>query len=104
MTERRPSGHDDDRLPEHFLVDGVAPPVIGGGPPESPFDVQPEPDDRYHARDHGPMSAGPQQRRTQPHDRRPESPTSPIPVIHPLPPEQEPKRKSWLAKMFRSPG
>jgi hypothetical protein len=97
MTERWPGGHDDDRLPEHFLVDGVAPPVIGGGPPESPFDVQPEPDSRYHAQDHGP-----QQPRT---DRRPEPPTSPIPVARPLPPEQDqPKRKSWLAKMFRSPG
>jgi hypothetical protein len=34
MTQRGPGGHDDDHLPEQFLVDGVAPSVIGGGPAE----------------------------------------------------------------------
>ncbi len=71
MTER------DNHLPEGFLVDGVAPPVIGG-------EGSPVPDgDDYE----------PPQRR--------EPPTTPIPaqrpVAAPQPPEQ---RKGWLGRMF----
>jgi hypothetical protein len=95
MPSDRP---DSDRV-EHFLEDGVAPAVIGGGPPESPFemypDPEPEPHDQHRPRAHGPTPTGP--------PRRQEPPTSPIPVIHQLPPEQEQqKRKSWVARMFGS--
>jgi hypothetical protein len=76
---------------EHFLEDGVAPPVIGGGPPESPFDVEPEPE--------------PPSRHARPEpEYRTEPPTSPIPVVRQPPPRQEPeKRKSWVARVFRLP-
>lgn len=97
MTEPWP-GKRDDRAPEQFLEDGVAPSVIGGGPPESPFDVEPEPEPpRRHAQQQY------QQRRPEP-DHRAEPPTSPIPVVRQLPPEQEEqKRKSWVSRMFRLP-
>lgn len=79
---------------EHFLQDGVAPPVIGGGPPESPFDVEPDPEPQSR---HAP-------RRPEP-DHRVEPPTSPIPVVRQVPGEQEPrKRKSWVARVLRLPG
>jgi hypothetical protein len=72
--------------PDHFLVDGVAPPVIGDGPPE------PEPEDWQDA------GRGAEQHYSAP---RQEPPTSPIPVVRQLPPEQQPeKRKSWVAKVF----
>jgi hypothetical protein len=82
---------------EHFLEDGVAPPVIGGGPPESPFDLEPDPEphDR-HAR-HRPEPDHYQAQRQEP-------PTSPIPVFrqHQEQPEPE-KRKGWVARMLRLP-
>ena len=91
MTEPRPGRHDagdrPDHLSEHFLEDGVAPAVIGGGPPESPFEVYPDPDPE--PRD---------QYRPQSTPRLQEPPTSPIPVIQPEPERQ--KRKSWVARMF----
>jgi hypothetical protein len=96
---RVPSERPDGDGVEHFLVDGVAPPVIGGGPPESPFDLapDPEPEPRHHA--HGPTPTGPAQRGPgRPYERQ-EPPTSPIPVVHQLPPEPE-KRKSWVSRMF----
>ena len=98
MTVGRPGRRDDDHLPEQFLVDGVAPAVIGGGPPESPFEVLPEPEPESDPR--GRHRAPP-----PPPPRRVEPPTSPIPVVHALPPEPEQqKRKSWFAWMFRGPG
>ena len=80
---------------EHFLEDGVAPPVIGGGPPESPFDLESDPE---------PPGRRAQQpsRRPEP-DHRVEPPTNPIPVVRGLPREEEQKRKSWVARMFRLP-
>jgi hypothetical protein len=87
---------------EHFLTDGVAPPVIGGGPPESPFDVEPEPDPPgRHVR--GGQSRGPEPDYAA---HRAEPPTSPIPVIRRVPPGQEEpeKRRSWVARMLRLPG
>lgn len=78
MTQRGPGGHDDDHLPDQFLVDGVAPSVIGGGPDESPFEAAPD---------------------TEPLGRqRQEPPTSPIPALGQ---QQQEKRKSWLSRMFR---
>jgi hypothetical protein len=95
MTGGRPGRHDDDHLPEQFLVDGVAPPVIGGGPPESPFDVLPDPEPEPE----------PRGRHRAPQPRRVEPPTAPIPAVHALPAEPErQKRKSWFAWMFRGPG
>jgi hypothetical protein len=80
---------------EHFLEDGVAPPVIGGGPPESPFDVGPEPE---------PLARHAQQPPRGPEPRyRVEPPTNPIPVVRQLPREEEPKRRSWVARMLRLP-
>jgi hypothetical protein len=85
VRQREPDGE----AVEHFLVDGVAPAVIGGGPPE-PEEHVPEP--------------------TPPRGREydqpaPEPPTAPIPalgpVVHRLPPEGEEKRKSWVARVFR---
>jgi hypothetical protein len=87
---------DGDRA-EHFLVDGVAPAVIGGGPPESPFDPRPEPEPEPAAH-RGPASLPPPRAAT-----RQEPPTSPIPVIRPAQVGPE-KRKSWLAKVFRPSG
>ena len=89
---------------EHFLVDGVAPPVIGEGPPEpEPWDDH----DARHARETRPprhVSAG-YDRHQEPGFTAAEPPTSPIPVIRPLPPEPEPgKRRSWVAKVLRLPG
>ncbi len=70
---------------DHFLVDGVAPSVIGDGPPE-PDDAEWE-GTGPHAE---PEYAAPQ-----------EPPTSPIPVLHqPSPEPRQAKRKSWVAKVF----
>jgi hypothetical protein len=91
----RPGRSDDDHLPEHFLVDGVAPPVIGGGPPESPFDIQPDPEPEPRGRHHAPPQRGPAR-----YDQRQEPPTSPIPAVRPPEPQRE-KKKSWLGRMFR---
>jgi hypothetical protein len=88
MTDHRPGGQNSDHLAEEqFLVDGVAPSVIGEGPPESSFDVAPDPEPRARY--------APEQRQ--------EPPTSPIPVLRPALPrtQQQEKRKSWVAKMFR---
>ncbi|GAB1514422.1 hypothetical protein [Actinophytocola sp. KF-1] len=82
---------------EHFLEDGVAPAVIGGGPPESPFDVEPDPEPPP-----GRRAQQPPPRRREP-DHRVEPPTNPIPVVRSLPREEEQKRKSWVARMFRLP-
>ncbi|MFC4856234.1 hypothetical protein [Actinophytocola glycyrrhizae] len=81
---------------EHFLEDGVAPPVIGGGPPESPFDIEPDPEPQgRHGQQHEPGYRA----------QRQEPPTSPIPVVRNVPREQEePKRRSWVARMLRLPG
>jgi hypothetical protein len=85
MRERPESSETE--APDQFLVDGVAPPVIGEGPPE------PEADDWDGGRHAGP---------DQYYDSRAsEPPTSPIPVMHQLPPEQpQPKKKSWAARIF----
>jgi hypothetical protein len=93
MTSRRAGGHDDDHLPEQFLVDGVAPSVIGDGPPESPFDVAPDPGPpgRHQRQANGPTPRRPLA------DQRQEPPTAPIPALQP----QDEKRKSWLGRMFR---
>jgi hypothetical protein len=87
MTER------DDHLSEGFLVDGVAPSVIGGE--ESP---EPPLGDEYE-----------DPRRHRPGVRR-EPPTTPIPAqnlapdqvrAYGLPPEQQPEqRKGWLGRVF----
>lgn len=95
MTERGPGGQGGDHLPEQFLVDGVAPSVIGEGPPESPFDAAPEPEPSGRHLGPAPRGGGP----SYP-ERRQEPPTSPIPVLRPLEPQQE-KRRSWLGRMFR---
>lgn len=96
MVRVRSDRADGDPV-EHFLEDGVAPPVIGGGPPESPFDLEPDPEPQgRHA-----------QHRTEPdyyQQPRQEPPTNPIPVVRQLPREQEPeKRKGWVARMLRLP-
>jgi hypothetical protein len=73
------AGGADDRGVDHFIVDGVAPPVIGA----TAHDDQTH-DDQTH------------------HDQTPDyqdPPTAPIPTAAQ---PQEP-RKSWLAKMFRRP-
>lgn len=128
MPSERPDG---DQI-EHFLVDGVAPAVIGGGPPESPFELEPdpEPEPRHRAaplqafgqtpRDSGalprPSSSSPRDSGASPggmpygqpgphyedHGYHREPPTAPIPVIK-LPAEPE-KRKSWMSRVFRLPG
>jgi hypothetical protein len=100
----RPSRSDDDHLPDHFLVDGVAPSVIGGGPPESPFDIQPDPEPDQRGRHHapGPPPRGPAPRGPARYDQRQEPPTSPIPAVRPPEPRQE-KKKSWFARVFRPP-
>jgi hypothetical protein len=92
MTER------DDHLSEGFLVDGVAPSVIGGE--ESP---EPPLEDDYE----DPVRNA---RRAEP---RREPPTTPIPAqnlaqdqvrAYGLPPEQHPEqRKGWLGRMFGGP-
>jgi hypothetical protein len=83
---------------EHFLEDGVAPPVIGGGPPESPFDLEPESEPRGRHSQHRSEPDSYQARQRQ------EPPTSPIPVVRQLPNEPEPeKRKGWVARMLRLP-
>lgn len=94
MVRVRSDRTDGDPV-EHFLEDGVAPAVIGGGPPESPFDVEPEPEPPGR-----PVRQPPQPRQEQ----RAEPPTNPIPVVRQVPPNQEePKRKSWVARVFRLP-
>ncbi len=104
MTERRPGGHGDDHhLPEQFLVDGVAPSVIGEGPPELPSEVTPdfEPPGR-HQPPRQPPAHAPRGPGTgyggQPgyHPIEQEPPTSPIPAQ-----SLEPKKRSWLGRMFR---
>lgn len=92
MVRVRGDRADGDPV-EHFLEDGVAPSVIGGGPPESPFDVEPDPEPQGRPQ-HIPHRPEP--------DYRPEPPTSPIPVVRQLPREQEQeKRKGLFARMFR---
>jgi hypothetical protein len=85
MRQREPDGE----AVEHFLVDGVAPSVIGGGPPEP---------EEYDAGPGEPDVPAPVQ----------EPPTAPIPVlnqpaVHRLPPAPEEKPRSWLGRMFRRP-
>lgn len=91
---------------EHFLEDGVAPPVIGGGPPESPFDLEPDPEPQGR-QTQGPQTQGRHaQRRPEPEyqPQRQEPPTNPIPVVRQLPREPEPeKRKGWVARVLRLP-
>jgi len=92
MTER------NDHLSEGFLVDGVAPSVIGGE--ESP---EPPSDEGYDD-----FRPGAQREDFRPGTRR-EPPTTPIPAqhtqvrVHGLPPQQQPppeQRKGWLGRMF----
>jgi hypothetical protein len=90
MTER-------DDLSDGFLVDGVAPSVIGGeenpGPPLE--------------EDHEDFQRAAQREDFRPGTRR-EPPTTPIPAqqtqvrVHGLPPEQQQpeQRKGWLGRMF----
>jgi hypothetical protein len=127
-----PSERADGEPMEHFLVDGVAPPVIGGGPPEPFSDLEPDPPPPGHRADadaprrtghaavprHTPGPYG-QPAPPQPHhqpagfaptgsyppagENRTEPPTSPIPAVQP--PGQRPeKRKSWVSRVFRLPG
>ncbi|MFL6125511.1 hypothetical protein [Actinophytocola sp.] len=93
---------DGDQV-EHFLVDGVAPPVIGVGPPESPFDLEPDPEPVPEGRHRIPVPpTGPPRRDPDSgHAERQEPPTTPIPALAPQAPE---KRKSWVARVFRSSG
>lgn len=94
--ERVRSDRADGDPVDHFLEDGVAPSVIGGGPPESPFDVEPEPEPRGRHSQHRPEPDQYQAPRQEP-------PTSPIPVFRQhVQPEPE-KRKGFLARMFRAP-
>ncbi len=92
MTER------DDHLSDGFLVDGVAPSVIGGedGP-------EPPADEGYEE-----LGRGAQREDFRPGTRR-EPPTTPIPALHAqarvtgLPHEQQlppGQRKGWLGRMF----
>jgi hypothetical protein len=127
-----PSERADGDPVEHFLVDGVAPPVIGGGPPEPPADREPDPGPPGHraaantSRRSGhagaprpaPASYGqpaPARPGHQPAgfastgshppagENRAEPPTSPIPAVQP--PGQRPeKRKSWVSRVFRLSG
>lgn len=101
MTARGPGGHDDHHLPEQFLVDGVAPSVIGDGPPESPFDVAPDPEPpaRHRQEPRRPIPRGTGYDGGQPgyHPIEQEPPTSPIPAQSAEPE----KRRSWLGRMFR---
>jgi hypothetical protein len=126
-----PNERLDGGSEEQFLVDGVAPAVIGGGPPESPFDLEPEPAGRHHGdgplQVHRPAPRAPgagqvpigtpfgQPGTPNPYDHTQhpgyarsagrEPPTAPIPVLSPPPAEQqEEKRKSWVSKVFRLPG
>lgn len=99
----RPGERPDIEAPEEFLVDGVAPPVIGDGPPE-PDDGEAWDDNGRHRT----QSDQPAARRQEPADyygvSHQEPPTSPIPVVRQLPPEQpQQKRKSWVARMFGAP-
>ena len=98
-----PSERPDGDQTEHFLVDGVAPAVIGGGPPESPFELEPdpEPEPRHRASPYG--QPGPSYEHAA--SARREPPTAPIPVINPLPSEPaQGKRRSWVSRVFRLPG
>ncbi|MBB4910313.1 hypothetical protein [Actinophytocola algeriensis] len=91
---------------EHFLEDGVAPSVIGGGPPESPFDLEPDPEPpgRQTQGRHTPGRQAHYRPEPDYQAQRQEPPTSPIPVVRQPPSEQEPeKRKGWMARMFRAP-
>jgi hypothetical protein len=90
---------DTDADPvEHFLVDGVAPPVIGEGPPEPGPDPWEDSGPRRTGQDAGVVEVA----RRGPVPRH-EPSTAPIPVIRPLPPEAErEERTSWVAKLFRS--
>ncbi len=97
MVRVRSDRADGDPV-EHFLEDGVAPPVIGGGPPESPFDLEPEAEPQGRHSQHRSEPDYYQARQRQ------EPPTSPIPVVRQFPREPEPeKRKGWVARMLRLP-
>jgi hypothetical protein len=110
MTER------DDQMTDGFLVDGVAPSVIGGEPGPEPVDGGYD-----HRADHQPDHQANQQADHQ-HDFRPdphvdfrpgtrrEPPTTPIPaqsaqVPHGAPGAQQPadQRKGWLGRVFGRP-
>ena len=89
MTER------NDHLAEGYLVDGVAPPVIGGA--ESP--EPPTADEEYD--DFRPNT---RREEFQPGTRR-EPPTTPIPAQSPPATGyggqgQQDERKGWLGRMF----
>ncbi len=77
-------GNSGDQV-EHFLVDGVAPPVIGGG-------AEPEDEATWHA-----------EPEYEPEYREP--PTAPIPTAPHLAAVRAPqeKRKSWVARVLRLP-
>lgn len=121
---------DGDRV-EHFLVDGVAPPVIGGGPPESPFDLEPEPESepRHRSQPAGPTPRGPGAAPGDParppigtpfgqpgtgpsydHTQHPgyersagrEPPTAPIPVLNPPSPSPSPSPEQEKRKSWVS--
>ncbi|MPZ82882.1 MAG: hypothetical protein GEV28_21770 [Actinophytocola sp.] len=79
----RPGAYDDDHLPDRFLVDGVAPSVIGetDGP-------DPAGDGGYD----GGYDGGGYEYEARTYR---EPPTSPIPAQKP--PEE---RRSWLGRMF----
>jgi hypothetical protein len=125
-----PSERADGDPVEHFLVDGVAPPVIGGGPPEPPSDLEPDgrradadaprepgyatgprhapgrygqpaPAQPNHHQPAGFASAGSY---PQADEHRTEPPTSPIPAIQPPGQQQPEKRRSWVSRVFRLPG
>jgi hypothetical protein len=82
MTERASDRSGDSDRVEHFLTDGVAPPVIGdGAEPEDKAAWHEEPD-------------------YEPEYREP--PTAPIPTAPRLANTRKPeKRKPWLARIFR---
>jgi len=82
MTERASDRYGDSDRVEHFLTDGVAPPVIGGG-------AEPEDEATWH-----------EEPDYEPEYREP--PTAPIPIAPHLAGTREPaKRRSWVARMFR---
>jgi hypothetical protein len=82
MTEARPSGRaggDDDHLADQFLVDGVAPSVIGEGPAVDPGEDVAE----YEPRP------------------RQDPPTAPIPVQSAEQTARPAERKkSWFGRVF----
>lgn len=83
MTDSR-QNPEDDRSPDHFLVDGVAPSVIGGGSGPDLDEVPPDPAGEYRPRP------------------RSEPPTTPIPVQGNGPGgDGATGGRSWFAKVFR---